>query len=75
MGIIGARTILAEGQRWIVQEVVPFAPSAENYPITFTSHGVVRHGMLRKPLSRVMYAHLEDAFKRSYLEAPAPPSP
>ncbi len=77
MGIIGARTILAEGQRWVVQEVVPFAPSAENYPITFTSHqtGVVRHSMLRKPLSRVMYANLEDAFKRSYSEAPAPPSP
>ncbi len=88
MGRIGIRTILVEGQRWAVQVVVevgiavepddPFAPEASKlYPITFTSHqtGVVRRGMLRTPRSRATEADLEDAFKRSYSEAPAPPSP
>ena len=87
MRIIGARTISAEGQRWIVQEVAeigiaeepedPYAPAASVRKVTFTSHqtGVVRRGMLWKPLSRNTEADLEDAFKRSYSEAPAPPSP
>ncbi len=89
MRIIGARTISAEGQRWIVQEVAeigiaeepeedPHGPAASTlHKVTFTSQqtGVVRRGMLWKPLSRNTEANLEDAFKRSYLEAPAPPSP
>ncbi len=107
MRIIGARTISAEGQRWIVQEVAeigiakepeadphapaasdstgfaeepeedPHGPAASTHKVTFTSQqtGVVRHGMLWKRLSRTTEADLEDAFKRSYSDAPAPPSP
>ncbi len=89
MRIIGARTISADGQRWIVQEVAeigiaeepeedPHAPAASKlYKVTFTSQqtGVVRRVMLRRPPSRVTDAVLEDAFTRSYLDAPAPPSP
>ncbi len=84
MGISEATTILAEGERWVVQEVAelaeraeigiaeepedPYAPAASKlHPITFTSHqtGEVRHGMLRKPMSRATYIELENAFKRA----------
>ncbi len=91
MRIIGARTISADGQRWIVQEVAeigiafaeepeedPHAPAASKlHKVTFTNQqtGVVRRGMLWRPLSRTTEADLEDAFKRSYVEAPASPSP
>ncbi len=108
MRIIGARTISADGQRWIVQEVAkigiaeepeedPHAPAASDstgfaeepeedphapaapklHKVTFTSQqtGVVRRCILWKPLSRTTEAGLEDAFRRSYSEAPAPPSP
>ena len=81
MGISEATTILAEGERWVVQEVAeraeigiaeepgdPYAPAASKlHPITFTSHqtGEVRHGMLRKPMSRATYIEFENAFKRA----------
>ena len=61
MRIIGARTISAKGQRWIVQEVAeigiafaeepeedPHAPAASTQQVTFTNQqsGLVRRGML-----------------------------